>query len=284
MKFMGSKSYPGMALVCSLTWLPAQAATYTFPGALPATCREANAPNDGQYTCTSTLLVRASRVTILAPLPATLSVAQAFTTGERSVINALSYPSNLLLNVAGPVSVGNESTLNANITTSGATGSVSLADGVAFFGSINASSYVVLGRNVKLFGYIKAAGSVTLGSGSKVAGAIDALAVSLEDSNTVTDLILAQGPVNLGKNAQVNTVSTSAGNITVHETAKITGALCNRGAGLITQNTATADVTIQGSEANANPLCPTQFSAPAADSALPHKISSRTWRQIFLRQ
>jgi hypothetical protein len=284
MKFIGSKYFPATAIVCSLTWPPVHATPYTFPGATPASCHEANSPNNGQYTCTVTLLAGSDRVTINAPMPATLSIATAFTTGQNSVINDLSYPSNLLINVSGPVSLGNDSTLNANITTSGATGSVNLADRVLFFGSINASSHVVLGRNVKIFGYIKATGNVTLGSGSKVIGPIDALAVSLAENSMVTDLILAQGDVNLGTNAQVSTVSTSAGNITVQETAKISGALCNRGAGSITQNTATADVMFQGSEANSNPLCPTQFSPPTANSVLPHKISSRTWRQIFLRQ
>jgi hypothetical protein len=128
-------------------------------------------------------------------------------------------------------------------------------------------------------------GKIILGQGSVVTGGLNGGSVILSENSSVTDVILSAGDVSLAAGAQTKSINTSAGNITVDVSAQVTHKICNSGSGLITSNAATDGRTIQGSAATGNTLCPTEFSSTGEPTplTLDHKISTRSWRQIFLR-
>ena len=308
-----------LAGVFASACLPVQATNYNFPGTLPASCSAANSPNTGLYNCSATTFAASELVTISAPIPATLTVTGPFSAVQNSQINALQYSRNLILNVTGDLTLGDGAVLNASITTAASvllgnnvklfgntgssqsfsagtssvlfgnitsSGAVTLGDGIYSKGDITTSGNVTLGSNVIFFGNITTTGGyISLGEGSKVTGGLKGHTVTLGASSIVSDVILATGNVTLGDNTQVKAINTSAGDVTVAASAQVTYKICNSGGGSISTNSATSGRKIEGNAVTNNPDCPTEFSAPAAATplTLSHKISTRSWRQIFLR-
>ncbi|MDO9269942.1 MAG: hypothetical protein Q7T96_12625, partial [Methylobacter sp.] len=136
-----------IALPVLLTGVPAQAASYNFPGVLPAVCSVAPY-SINNYTCG--ILTLDDDDTITLTYPSTITFNGAFTTGKRNLINSDRLASDLTLVVNGALNVGENSTLIANVT---------------------GMDQVNIGANSKILGAITATGTggiVTIGNDVEV--------------------------------------------------------------------------------------------------------------------
>lgn len=106
-----------LRLVCAgllaLCGLPAVAADYTFPGAMPAGC----GGSAGTYTCGALSLGYNDTITIAGVVPATINVTGNFYTNNAQ-INASGSASNLRIVTSGTFSTAWTANVNANVTAS----------------------------------------------------------------------------------------------------------------------------------------------------------------------
>ena len=154
--------------------LPARAAAYDFPAAMPAGCSGSN----GSYTCNIASLAGGDTVTISGTRPATITVTGNFDlNGAR--INAAGSASDLSLVVRGRLRPGYQAVVNAAVQAN----EIHDADGaVSFGGSLRAT-----------------AGQVSLGYQTSVSGNI-----TVDAGNAIlADLAVVRG--NISASAQVTT-------------------------------------------------------------------------------
>lgn len=199
--------------------LPVQAASYTFPGNLPAGCSGSN----GTYACGTLTLSINDTVTIASPKPAIITVTGAFTSGNGTSINSAGSASDLTLKVTGAFTLGSAAILNANVITQAG---VIIGDGSLVGGFVAASTgsgVVTVGTNSKVGGYIStSAGAINVGDNSSVGG----------------NLTTTAGVVTLTKNTQVfGTVSTVAGGINIGDGSTICSDVISTGAGVVVLTT-----------------------------------------------
>ena len=234
-----------MAVLCLLlTWLPAQAANYTFPGNLPAGC----SGGSGSYSCGA--LAIGSGDTISVTVPTTLSINGSLTAGAGSAIHAGGVASDLTLIVMGETTTGANVSIAANLT---GTGVVNLGASAAFTGNIKTQSadinigdnstvngsiattvagVVNVGANCRVTGSISTlSGAITVGANSRVDGSISSAlagvvtlgAGATAGGNTTT----VSGAINIGAGSNVVgfVLNTVAGAITLGDSASVTGGI-----------------------------------------------------------
>lgn len=287
-----------LALLClMLTWLPAQATDYTFPGNLPAGC----AGGSGSYSCGA--LVIAAGDTISVAVPTILSVSGAFITGAASRINAGGVASDLFIRVAGAVDLGATSTIIANLISAGV---VNLGSNATFVGDIKTLTAAI---NVGSFSMVSGsiatlvAGAVNIGAGSRVIGNITTAsgAINVGAGSNITGFILSTiaGAITIGQDVVTGgSVGSSAGAITLGVASRTDSSTCTGLAGAITLNdnaivggnvTASVGAIVVAANAKIGGVaskfnCPFDITSLAAGVTPPALvIKSREWRQIFMR-
>ncbi len=233
-------------LTLLLAGLPARAANYTFPGALPAGCVDSGS---GNYSCGTLTLIDSDTVTIAAPKPATITFSGAFTTGSNTTINAAGANTDLTINSAGAVaiglnvnfngsiissaavSIGNNSTVNGYILTTLSTGVVTIGDNNVIGGYINTEGgAVTVGGATTVKGSIKTVdGVVTIGPGTAIQGSVstDAGAITASTNVMIDGSVQTQaGVVAIGAGSTIKgSVSTDAGAITTSANVTIKGSI-----------------------------------------------------------
>lgn len=241
--------------------LPAAAANYTFPGALPPGCSGSN----GTYTCAGGSLAYGDRVTIASPKPARVTVNGDLYT-DNAQINVGGSAADLTLVVTGKLTFGYQAAVVANIQaneivdSSGAvtiTGNVAtttrdirLAWATVVNGSLTTTSgKVYVGNAGRVTGSVTStSGEVQLDYAGRVDGAISTGgAVKLGQDTVVGGAITAATKdVEIGYAAQVGgSVSTSSGKITLAQNARV--AACAK-------STSSATITL-GYQASASGVC-----------------------------
>ncbi len=204
----------GMLLLADV----AQAAAYTFPGAMPSGCSGSGT----SYSCGAVTMPAGSTMSVVNP-----STTIAFTslTTNNSQINA-SNTSNLTLTISGTLTVSSGAVIKANITA----GNVSSTGAVTYVGSLTTttSGYISLGAgttvsgalttvtgpvtllsgtstNYTTVGSINAGGTVTINAYNSVNGPVVGYLYSASGNNTINGSITATSTyVHLGGNATVN--------------------------------------------------------------------------------
>ena len=216
----------GSLLAC----LPSHAASYTFPGNLPAACSAAGSDN---YQCGPLTLAAGDTVGI--PSRATITVNGAVTTGANASINAAGQAANLALIVNGIVTLGANNNLNGSITTNSAAinvGASSMLNGAL---TTNVAGVITIGANSTVLGNLTtASGAINVGARSNIRGAIlstvaGAITVAA-DATVIGDVattnqgsIAGAGAITLGANSTVEgAVSTNIGAITTQNASKVT--------------------------------------------------------------
>ncbi len=209
---------------CLALGLPASAATYTFPGSLPAGCLLSLA---GVYACGTVNLAASDTVNI------TGSAVINFTGGfsiQGSQINAGGSAANLTLNVgttfsasaggrvvgninAGGVSTTGAQTYTGNIAVTAALGTLSLGTGVVMTGNVSTvNGSLGIGSSSTITGNVSSvAGDITIGSKSNVSGSV----------TSSTGLVLLTSGV-AGSYTTVGSISTGDG-VDVHSYSHVLG-------------------------------------------------------------
>jgi len=196
-------------MVLLMAALPARAASYTFPDALPAGC-SADLSKINTYNCGILTLAAGDTVTIVSATgPTTLNFSGAFTTGAGTSINLGGNVAELTLVLAGVLTLGDTSSLIASVITSAA---VNLGTGSVVGGTITTNTPT---------------GVVTTGDSSKVGGAISAQegAVTIGANSSVLDSITANvGVVTIGNSSQINgDITAGVGAINIGASSTILG-------------------------------------------------------------
>lgn len=244
-----------------LALLPARAANYSFPGALPPGC----SGNGGNYSCGALTLGYNDTVTIGSPKPAKITINGALST-DNATINSAGQASDLTLVVTGTLTLGYQAVIRAGIsagsvqnpdgqstlsgsltTTSGAislgyltslsgdvsssSGAISLAQGVVISGDVSSTSGAVsLGYQGQVGGDISTSGAITLAQASIVSGAVTG----------------AGGAVSLGYQTKVvGSITTSSGTISLNQAAIAQSCV---------RTTGSASITL-GYQSSANSVC-----------------------------
>jgi hypothetical protein len=258
---------PLFILMLLLLSLPAQAATYTFPGFLPAGCVN---NGGGSYHCGALTLAAGDTVTIASFTPVTITTSGAFGTGAGVLFNVAGITSDLTLVVNGAVTLGAGSLLNANVQTLGAgavtlgadswiSGNVSTETGFVLIGAAtipppapptpqqtgvggNVSTitgYVSMGADSVINGSVttQSAGYVVLGANAKIVGSIATLGagyVTLGAGAQVSSSIAASGTtgadyVSTGVGAVVGCgISTAGSHIVLGASTQVSGNLSTK--------------------------------------------------------
>ena len=193
------------ALLVVLVALPAQAANYVFPGALPAACSGVGP----SYTCTSLTLAWGDTITIDVPKPATITINGNLDTNNAQ-INLGGTSADLNIMVSGTLVTGYQARINANVVA----GTVSsTGTEVTFGGSVTATS-----GNVTLAYKTSVGGSVTSTGGG---------AISIANESAITGSVGSSGGgVSIGQKTTVGGgVSSANGAITIDNEAVISGNL-----------------------------------------------------------
>jgi hypothetical protein len=223
-----------LAFLCLTGW-SARAADYTFPGALPGGCADLGG---GNYLCDALTLDAHDTIAVAAGHPAAIRIGGALMTGANTHINAAGSPSALTLQVDGAFTLGNNSTLHANltITTAAAT---SIGTGSTIRGNIDAgASAVGIDPNATIIGNLTTqAGVVTTQSDVTISGAIStyAGAVNLGNKNTVSGNIATHaGVVTIVQHGTVGGgISTTDGAVTISHDSRVYCGI-KTGAGVVT--------------------------------------------------
>lgn len=248
-------------LLVSLIGLPVQAATvYKFSptGVLPIGC-SLNLFSTTSYTCGVVTLAVGDTITVGAFTPVTVTFTGAFTTAAGNLINTVGAASDLNLITNGVLTLGANSTLNANVI---GTAAINVGVGSTIGGNITASTttgVVTLGLNSTVGGFIQTdAGAVNVGSSSTIGGGIAtqagvvtlltnikvggdistvAGAITIGNGGSTCNSVFSTGAgiVTIATNVQVgNNVSTIDGAITISGGSKIGGDVSPTGAGVVT--------------------------------------------------
>ena len=258
---------PLSILMLLLLCLPAQAATYAFPGFLPAGCVN---KGGGSYNCGVLSLAAGDTVIIASFTPVTITTSGAFGTGAGVLFNIAGITSDLTLVVNGAVTLGAGSLLNANVQTLGAgavtlgadswiSGNVSTETGFVLIGAATipppapptpqqtgvggnvstVTGYVSMGADSVINGSVttQSAGYVVLGANAKVVGSIATLGagyVTLGAGAQVSSSIAASGTtgadyVTIGVGAVVGCgISTAGSYIVLGASTQVSGNLSTK--------------------------------------------------------
>ncbi len=228
--------------------LPAQAASYVFPTAMPPGCSGSN----GIYTCTGGgALGSSDTVTINGTKPATITIS-----GDINVngakINQTGAASDLTIVVNGIFNPGYQGVANANVraysvsdgsgqasiggTLQATSGNIALGYRTVVTGNITGSANVTLGDEAQASGSITASGTVTTGYRSIVGGSIN-----------------AGGTITLGQETDVGGSATSTGSntdVSIGYAARVRGAVrADNGQVSLAQN-AQADACVQTAQSS----------------------------------
>ena len=241
---------PACAAAIVVAWVAAsaavQAATYTFPGALPPGC---SANSSGSYSCGALALGSADLIQVNAPLPATIHISGSLAAGDAQ-INAAGNATNLSLVVTGAMTAGSNAVVNASVTaasvtsTAGgavfgagittATGQIHLGDRTRVRGHVTSSSGVIfIDDAAEVGGNVTSAAAITVGDRSSVTGNIDGTAggaVTVGARSTVLGTINTGGAVTIGADAAVADVTSRNGAITLGARATVAGDVSASGA------------------------------------------------------
>ena len=232
-----------------LSWFPAYAANYTFPGFLPLGCSGSNS----SYSCGDLYIGPMDTITISPPIPpiatTRITVNGTLNTVGYSNINSGKNFSTLIFEVTGVTSLGagaTSSVMNANIITrntavtvglltqlngsinTGA-GAVTLKTSSIIDGSISTTSGIITtGNSVQVAGDITATdGGVTIGDNSTLGGSISTAAGIVTIGNTskiIGNITTSAGGVTISDNSTLGgSISTAAGVVTIGDYAKIAG-------------------------------------------------------------
>jgi hypothetical protein len=247
-------------LMLLVTVMPAQSASYKFPDALPAGCTVDHS-SINTYSCGVLTLVDGDTVTIMTGGGSlTINFSGALTTGAGTNINLGGNVADLNLVLAGVLTLGDASTLIANVTTSAAVnlgagsvvggtvitntpaGVVTTGDSSKVGGAINASEgAVTIGANSSVLDHITAnVGVVTIGDSSQINGDITAGvgAVNIGLSSTINgDINAGVGAVDIGTNSAVHgNINADVGAVTIGDGSMIDGDILG-GVGAVTTGT-----------------------------------------------
>ena len=223
----------------------AQAATYTFPGALPVGCSGSGA----NYSCGALALASGDVVNIDAPIPASITVNGALSVGDAQ-INPSGSAANLNLLVSGALTVGAAGVVRANVTAatvtstagganfggnvSTTTGQIHLTDRTLVSGNVSSDSGIIFVDNeARIGGSISSAAAITVGIYTYVAGNVTGTAggaVTVGANATVIGSISTGGAVTVGADAIVDDVTSTGGAVTVGARASVTGDVRSHGA------------------------------------------------------
>jgi hypothetical protein len=195
-------------LLFTLAAMPALAANnYTFgtSGSLPPGCSRGII--SGNYNCGALTLAAGDTITVASSRPATVNVTAALTIGAGALINTAGAASDLNFQVVGAVSLGANSTMNANVTSAAATDIG--ADGIIAGNITTGAGALSIGANTTIKGNINTlAGVVSIGAGVNISGNIN------------TGL----GAVNLGANDIIGgNIKTLEGVVTIGADSAISG-------------------------------------------------------------
>lgn len=194
---------PVYVVLWLFSWQVAQAANYTFPGALPSGC----SGKAGVYTCDGGSLKYGDTVTIASPKPATITVNGDLST-DNARINSGGATSDLSLKVTGVLTLGYLTEINANVTA----GSINDANGpVTFGGSITTDT-----GEIKLSYKTSVAGSINTTSGN--------ISIS-QDNDIAGDVISKSGQVSIGYRVRVRGSISTSGVISLGQEARIDGSV-----------------------------------------------------------
>lgn len=207
-------------------------ATDTEPNILPAGCTGSG----GIYACAGAIaLGDGDTVTIVSPT--TITMAAAFGTAGNNEININGVPSDLTLIVIGAISLGTNTTINANITCDVA---AHIGANSILTGSITTvAGAITTAVNVQVIGDMTTtAGAVTLGEDGIVTGDITSSsgAISVGAGGNVNGNMITgvAGAIKTEANVIVNgTISTFGGAITIGTGGSVTGDMTSTNAGAI---------------------------------------------------
>ena len=250
-----------LALIALSTAGDAQAANYTFPGALPAGC----SGSFGNYTCNGLTLAYGDTVTIGWPKPATITVNGDMYT-DTSTINSGGGASNLNLIVNGTLKIAYQASITANIQagavddqngTATITGSVSTTTGnltinwnTVVNGSLSSTSgNIFVAYNGRVTGNItSSSGTIGVDYIGQVSGNLSTSgAVTLAQDTVVGGAIAGgTGTVTVGYGARVgSTVTTSSGAISLSQSSQVSACV---------RSTSSAAITL-GYQSSAHSVC-----------------------------
>jgi hypothetical protein len=162
-------------LLVSFIGLPAQAASvYKFSpdGLLPIGCSP-KLSSTTAYTCGVVTLAVGDTITVGTSTPVTITFTGAFTTAAGNLINTVGATTDLNIVTNGVLTLGANSTLNANVI---GTAAINMGVDSTIGGNITASTstgVVTLGQNSSVGGFIHTdAGPVNVASLSTIGGGI----------------------------------------------------------------------------------------------------------------
>lgn len=234
------------ALVLGLLWLAcggAQAASYSFPGALPPGCTGSN----GSYSCGSLTLATGDTISIGTPKPATVTVNGNLSTANAQ-INAGGNASDLVLVVTGQLLLQYQTSLTATATAgsiSDETGSVTVNGSLAATGS----GSLVLRWTTQVNGSLSSAsGAITLSDSNTVTGTVTSTsgAVSVGYRSTVGSAITTGGAVSIGQEATVNgAISGGSGAVDLGYAARVTSSVTTSSGTISLAQGAQADACVK---------------------------------------
>lgn len=211
-----------LLLLCSGAG-PALAASYTFPGSLPAGC---SSGGGGSYTCGALTFGYGDTVSIGGARPATITVNGGLTTSNVQ-FNTAGSAGDLNLVVTGALTLQYGASIVANITA----GSVNDANGgVTLGGSIATTTGTLqLGWTTSVAGSVSStSGAITLSLNNPVAGGITSTSgnLSIGYQSVVSGAVATTGQVTLGQEARVGgAITGGSGAIAVGYGARVTGTI-----------------------------------------------------------
>lgn len=213
-----------MLAAAGLVALPAGAASYVFPGALPAGC----SGSSGNYTCGALTLNWNDSIAINSPRPATITVNGDFS-GSNNRINANGASSDLNLVVNGNFSLSNDGgNLKGNLTASG-----SVNTSAPITGDVSAGTSLTTNSSVVITGNVSAGGAANLGYRTRISGTTRAASITGSSACVYGDTLTAtSGAVNLASDTRITgniEASSSAGNITLGSSTSVSGSLTSGG-------------------------------------------------------
>ncbi|MFQ3276249.1 MAG: MSHA biogenesis protein MshQ [Colwellia sp.] len=248
-------------LLVSFIGLPAQAASvYKFSpdGLLPIGCSP-KLSSTTAYTCGVVTLAVGDTITVGTSTPVTITFTGAFTTAAGNLINTVGATTDLNIVTNGVLTLGANSTLNANVI---GTAAINMGVDSTIGGNITASTstgVVTLGQNSSVGGFIHTdagpvnvaslstigggittqAGAITLLTNIKVGGDISTVAgaITIGDGSSTRNSVFSTGAgvVVIATNVQVGeNVSTINGAITISGGSKIGGDVSPMGNGAVT--------------------------------------------------
>lgn len=285
------------ALACAPAW----AATYTFPGALPAACSSTGA---GTYSCTALTLGSNDTVNVVGT--ATVAVLGNLDI-KGSQVNASGSAASMTVAVSGTLYASAGATFNANITA----GNISSTGAVNYGGSLTTTTgFINLGQGsrvtdsvntttgtITLFGStsssyttvgsVKSSGGLLLNSYNQVLGTTTAAYVSGASNNTLGGAVVATASyVSFGDHATVHGDVSAQSYVYTGLYANVQGNITATTLQVDTAgySTVTGSITANGTYVNlgwyttvGGPIVATTYVDTGSHSSVDGDITAKTW-------